>query len=282
MPDIKQDIIDDDYVSLNNLLKIDELTKTMEYGLTNVSYHFIPKTHNGELIIYHQGHRGDFKHGLETMKYFLNKGYAVIGMSMPLLGKNNQPILPFERFGQVRMNHHDALRLLKPAKGHPIQYFFEGVLAAVNYGESLGYKRISMVGLSGGAWTTTLYAALDERIAKSYPVAGSQPLYVRSAQAPNKKWGDYEHLVIDLYSKVNYLELYILGSYGKDRNQKQILNEFDPCCYSGKNYKTYEGNVERIVKRLGKGRFDVFLDSTHEEHKISDVALEVILKDLQN
>jgi hypothetical protein len=39
----------------------------------------------------------------------------------------------------------------------------------------LGYKRIVMMGLSGGGWTTTLAAALDPRIDLSIPIAGSIP-----------------------------------------------------------------------------------------------------------
>ena len=36
-----------------------------------------------------------------------------------------------------------------------------------------------MIGLSGGGWTTTVYAAIDPRIVKSIPVAGTLPLYLR-------------------------------------------------------------------------------------------------------
>lgn len=74
-----------------------------------------------------------------------------------------------------------------------------------------------MMGLSGGGWTTVLYAALDPRIMRSYPVAGSWPIYLRFASP--RDWGDYEETIPELYKTVNYLEMYILGSYGEGRKQ---------------------------------------------------------------
>ena len=61
--------------------------------------------------------------------------------------------------------------------GVPVfRFFVEPVIRAVNYAtQVLGYKRVVMMGLSGGGWTTTLAAALDPRIALSTPVAGSVP-----------------------------------------------------------------------------------------------------------
>ena len=138
-----------------------------------------------------------------------------------------------------------------------------------------------MTGISGGGWTTTLCAAIDPRIERSYPVAGSHPNYLRVTKVNGKNSiGDYEQYAPELYRVANYLELYILGSYGQNRGQLQILNEFDTCCFFGTGYTTYEDIVKKRVKNLGKGSYDVFLDSSHQEHKISDQALQVIFKDL--
>jgi hypothetical protein len=60
----------------------------------------------------------------------------------------------------------------------------------------------------------------------------------------------------------------------------QILNRYDPCCFSGTKYETYEDVVEARVDALGEGSFEVYLDDTHQEHQISDQAIEKILKDL--
>ena len=48
---------------------------------------------------------------------------------------------------------------------YTMRYFIEPVVLAVNYAtQTLGYKNIVMLGLSGGGWTTTLASAIDSRI----------------------------------------------------------------------------------------------------------------------
>lgn len=69
-----------------------------------------------------------------------------------------------------------------------------------------------------------------------------------------------------LYRQANYLELYILGAVGTGRSQLQVLIAYDPCCFDGVDFRTYEPTIREIVARLG-GRFEVFLDTTHREHK---------------
>jgi len=96
----------------------------------------------------------------------------------------------------------------------------------------------------------------------------------------NKSWGDYEQYVPEIYRVANYLELYIMGAFGENRNQLQILNQFDSCCFDGTGYTTYVDLIKSRINALESGNFDVFLDSSHREHKISNAALEVIFKDL--
>ena len=71
------------------------------------------------------------------------------------------------------------------------------------------------------------------------------------------------------------MDLYILGAYGKERKQVQMLNHYDNCCFEGIRYLTYENIVKSRVNQLGEGEFDVFLDSSFRyDHKISLYALE--------
>src|SRR5206468_3419492 len=110
--------------------------------------------------------------------------------------------------------------------------FLEPVAVALNYiAPRHPFRSISMIGISGGGWTTTLYAAVDPRVSRSYPVAGSLPHYLASDAPQN--WGDYEQTLPELYRTANYLELYILGGYGRGRAQLQVLNKYDPCCFNG-------------------------------------------------
>src|SRR5437016_10127528 len=60
------------------------------------------------------------------------------------------------------------------------RFFYKPLVVAMNYVEDhYTYESVYMTGLSGGGWTTTVYAALDPRIERSYPVAGSAPNYLR-------------------------------------------------------------------------------------------------------
>ncbi|HUW20032.1 MAG TPA: hypothetical protein VMW16_12090 [Sedimentisphaerales bacterium] len=270
----KENIKDERYAELfnANLSRIDKITVEMDYKLRSIIYHFIPKTSDNKLIIYHQGHRGDFVLGIDTIRAFLEKGYSVMGISMPLLGMNNQPVVNLERFGKFHVTKHEHLKLLK----NPIRFFVEPVAVAINYAGKLRYDQVNMIGISGGGWTTTLYAAIDPRIKHSYPVAGSLPIYLRSDS--KRDWGDYEQTLPELYHIANYLELYVMGAYGEGRRQVQILNKYDSCCFAGIKYRTYEEAVKEVVRSLGKGKFEIFLDETHKEHKISEEALKVVFE----
>lgn len=272
---IKNNIKDDRYFDLNNLKTIDKIVVSMDHGLNSIIYHFHPAQSNNQIIIYHQGHRGDFILGKSTIQFFLNKGYSVLAFSMPLLGMNNQPTVNLERFGKLKLQKHDHLKFLD----HPIKFFVEPIAVALNYvTQEFRYDSIYMIGISGGGWSTTLYSAIDPRISKSYPVAGTYPIYLRSNSA--RDWTDYEQTLPELYRIANYLELYILGSYGDGRKQLQVINQYDPCCFAGKKYQTYEKQITSLVSRLRKGKFEIYLDDTHGEHKISEHVLRIIMKDI--
>jgi len=101
------------------------------------------------------------------------------------------------------------------------------------------------------------------------------PFYLR---VDARDMGDYEQTNIDLYQNVSYLELYVLGVYGNRRKHIQIFNKNDPCCYSGNGYETYELVIKDKMLQLGKGNFQIFIDDTHDEHKISDAVREFILE----
>jgi cephalosporin-C deacetylase-like acetyl esterase len=147
----------------------------------------------------------------------------------------------------------------------------------VNYGADQEFDRISMVGLSGGGWTTTLAAAVDPRIEYSFPVAGTYPMFIK-LEKPKKNYGDFEQSYPPLYKEVNYLDMYILGAVGKNRLQLQLLNLQDPCCFDGKDFEKYESVIKTRVGKFTAGRFDIFSDTANTQHSISQIALEEIFK----
>ena len=309
-PDTIKERVQNPFPSLANLSSVDLFWIYMAAPapslppLRSVVYHFKPSRDTNRLMIFHQGH--DYNPlagggGLDTIQYFLNQGYGVLALQMPLFGDNTDPVhfpdsdgadcslgscTPHNRLGQWMGN---ALTTLK--------YFLEPVAVALNYSmKKYGVTDVSMIGISGGGWTTTVYAAIDPRVRVSIPVAGSLPYYLRAAVCNGKfcdegfeDWeqkyaSGYQYGSEPRWGLVDYTEQYILGSVGKGRRQIQVLNQFDNLdnwklrqkgfAY-GVRYKTYEKTVASIAEKLG-GRFEVLLDSSHGGHKISKAALNTL------
>ena len=278
VPEVESDISDSRYSDFQNLKRIDRLTVEMEYDINSISYLFIPEKSNEKLILYHQGHGGDFILGKDTIQFFLNRNFTVLASTMPLVGMNNQPVVEMDGLGQIKLISHDQLRLLEANNFNPMKIFLDPIRINLNFLEmEYDFNRYSMIGLSGGGWTTVVYSAIDERISDSFSVAGSMPFYLR---VDERDIGDYEQTNIDLYQNVNYLELYVLSAYGDGRKHIQIFNKNDPCCFSGNGYDTYESVVKDRILQLGKGDFQIFEDDTHYEHKISYITLEHIVKNI--
>ena len=274
LPEVEIDISDFNYKDFQNLKRIDRLTVEMEYGINSVSYLFIPEQSNEKLILYHQGHGGDFLLGKDTIQFFLDRNFTVLAMAMPLLGMNNQPVIEIDGLGEMKLISHKKLRLLEANNFNPMKLFLEPVQINLNFlDKEYNFKRYSMIGLSGGGWTTVVYSAIDERISDSFSVGGSIPFYLR---VDSRDMGDYEQTNIELYKNVNYLELYVLGAYGDERQHIQIFNKNDPCCFSGNGYETYEFVIKDKMSQLGKGTFQILIDDTHNEHKISDHTLKLV------
>ena len=278
LPEIESDIYDSRYNDLQNLKRIDKLTVEMEYGIDSVSYLLLPEESNQKLIIYHHGHDGDFILGSDTIQFFLERNFTVLAMTMPLVGMNNQPIVGIDGFGEIKLISHDQLNLLEKNKFNPMKLFINPIQMNLNYlDKEYDFKRYSIVGLSGGGWIGLVYSAIDDRISDSFSIASSLPFYLR---VDTRDIGDYEQTNVNLYKITNYLELYILAAYGDDRKHIQIFNKDDPCCYSGIGYESYEFFIKDKLVELGKGSFQILIDDTHNEHKISDTMLEYIRKNI--
>ena len=272
--EIESDIPDSRYDDFQNLKQIDKLTIEMEYGINSVSYLLLPEESNEKLILYHHGHDGDFLLGKDTIQFFLERNFTVLAMTMPLVGMNNQPIVEIDGLGEMKLVSHDQFKLLESNNFNPMKLFLDPVETNLNFIEKeYDFKRYSIIGLSGGGWIGIVYSAIDDRISDSFSVASSMPFYLR---VDERDIGDYEQTNIDLYKISNYLELYVLAAYGDDRKHIQIFNKDDPCCYSGNGYESYEFFIKDKLVKLGKGSFQILIDDTHNEHKISDTMLEYI------
>jgi len=278
---IEEHFIDDTFSDIKNLKRLDKITIEMEHGINSIAYFFTPYESNNKLIIYHHGHAGDFSLEKNTLASFLNNGYSVVGFNMPLIGMNNQPVIETSDFGPIKFISHNQFSLLEFPKFSPIKYFVEPITLSLNYiDENYDFDSYYMVGLSGGGWITVLYSAIDERISESYSVAGSYPLHLRHE---TKNIGDYEQFNPNIYRISNYLELYTMSSFGDNRKLVQLFIYNDPCCFQAELYDKFPyGNaIQDKLAILGdQGKFSVFLDSSTNQHEISDYALSLILDDM--
>ena len=278
LPEVESDISDSRYSNFQNLKQIDKLTIEMEHGINSVSYLLLPEKSNEKLILYHHGHDGDFLLGNDTIQFFLERDFTVLAMTMPLVGMNNQPSIEIDGFGEMHLISHDQFSLLEQNTFNPMKLFIHPIQVNLNFlDKEYDFKRYSIIGLSGGGWTAVVYSAIDDRITDSFSIAGSIPFYLR---VDERDIGDYEQTNVDLYKIANYLELYVLSGYGNDRKHIQIFNKNDPCCFSGYGYESYEYFIDNKLAQLGKGSFQIFLDDTHNQHKISNTALEHIAKNI--
>lgn len=243
--------------------RVDRLVIDLGDDYVSTVYVFHPGVHDGGLALAHQGHDPALDaSGIDTATaFFLDRGDIVLAFSMPLYGEYTGPA-----------DSHDAMIIADDPRAdfHPLRYFLEPVAAALGYAlDNWSIDSVVMTGVSGGGWTTTVYAAIDPRVQLSLPVAGSLPNYLRD----ETDLGDMEQYDQPFYSIAGYLDLYVLGGWGEGRAQRQVLNRYDTCCFSGLRYQDYAEAVSETVERLGAGQWDVFLDESHDEHTISEHAL---------
>lgn len=265
--------------NFTNLKSVECIIDSLEYGFESVMFHLIPQNKDkGELMIFHHGHEGnEYTMGLATYQALLNAGYHVLSVQMPLKGRNNSPVINSPTVGKVKSINHDILVYLD--KGYTL--FFEPIRVAINHLQKENqFRRINMMGLSGGGWTTQLYSAMDTTIKNSYSIAGSMPICVRVYNPTDL--GDMEQYDPQIYGKVSYSEIYCLGASGLNRRQIQYLNTYDPCCFRYESSEYYRDAVSSVVREISPGYFEVVADSTHREHKISEFILDHIFKDLSN
>lgn len=268
---------------MQNLERVESFAIEMECGQKTVAYHYIPRHGNGRLVLVHQGHDCDTgAAGVgDLIRDLVLNSYSVLAMNMPRCRAGDCS-------GDCTTAHNEMFSSIHLSKGNPLKFFLEPVTVSLNYLQShavdgIRYTHFSMVGLSGGGWTTTVYAAIDPRITLSLPVAGTLPLYLRNAGS----MGDVEQTLPEFYHLVGYPNLYVLGAFGPGRKQVQILNERDDCCFGPAQHKTpatftedvrgYERLVQQKLAGLGAGAFRLEIDQVATAHMISRYAVSAII-----
>ncbi len=178
------------------------------------------------------------------------------------------------------MSDHGAFALLDGPDFSPIRYFMQPIAASINFAEATrsSYRVIAMAGLSGGGWSTTLYAAIDSRIQASFPLYGSLPFALRVDS--EMFIGDWEQTVPALYGIADYLDLYALATFPR-RAQVQMLNANDSCCFAGRGAEIYARTVKEQSAKWG-GEFRLDLEDGLHAHAISVRHADMILKAIRD
>ncbi len=245
------------YKGISNIKRIDRLTSENKNEWKAFSAIFYPKFSANRLVIYQNGFASTYHNQWRLIADMIEKGFTVIAHNFRWYGVN---------FGNFDLKQLD----------YPMRGFIDPIIISLNYAlKDETFKSIDIIGLSAGAWITTLIAAVDQRISRSYPVSGVYPMYLREDN-------EFPLPYIDsiILNKINYLDLFILGSSGQKRGQLQIFNQFDKCCFRNVKALHYEEAIYKSVRSIGPGRFRVLIDKTHARHKISRFAFNHILKDI--
>ncbi len=307
--------VSDELAAVNQSLisKVDRYTMnvsgTQFHAIAYVASPVTPPASKSKLAIVQAGHMLEGKdHYLDaglkqTIERLLQNGFIVAVLQMPLVGWNQDAsgILPNGQSFNIRQRGsagHDELfaEVESTLRGQTMAFFLEPVVQVTNellatHPQNIG---LLMIGLSGGGWTTHMSAALDPRIQISIPVAGALPLYARPFSRGSKGDSEQEYALIFAEDDTNqdgildrasgvcsWLEVFALGGISPSakapRQQIQVLNFEDACCFNGPVYQTYEAPLVKLVASIGRGTWQLFVDRTHQDHLISEQVLDQVL-----
>lgn len=260
---------------LTGLERTERLEAPIDYGYTSYVYIMHPKRATGRMLLYHHGYAGTIAQARPVIQRALDEGDAVMAFNYSGYGENQYPFAYFPKFGWYEPYWDRILTLAD----HPIRFYVEPVVVALNYAARTGrYKSFDIIGFSAGGWTAGVAAAVDTRLRYAYSVAGGYPLYLRAGaeakqSAPPQYYGP-------LVRAGNYLDMYVLAAVGPGRRFTQIFNRFDRCCFANTLGRLYEPAVKKAVKDVnGGGAFNVVIDETHADHKVSKWTIEKIFND---
>lgn len=265
------DVVEPGFERGGPLARIDRITVAMAHGMRSVLAQFHPTRPNRRLVLYHHGYAGTYRDNRRVIERLLEEGYAVLAINQ--MGYGDNPLF-VERPGAAPANVHFDLGRLD----RPMRYHLEPAVVALNHAERRhDYRSIDMIGFSAGAFATTVVAALDRRVRRSYPIAGVYPIYLRDGQEVMAEGPPYYGPMLDA---AGYLDMFVLGIDRPDRRQMQVFNRYDRCCFNNVKGRLYEAAVRNAAAAIGGGGFDVLIDETHADHKVSDFALDRIIADL--
>ena len=271
---VEVDVSDHLWPRLTAGVRVDRLRVEMEANLRSIVHYLHAPQPNNRLVIYHHGFGDGIKVATPLLNALLAAGYDVLALNALGYGGNSLSALPNDGSDRAANAFFDLTRIDRPLRFH-----LEPVVVGINHAlQSQPYLSVDMMGFSMGGFLTALAAAIETRIARSYPIAGVYPNYLRTGQEVMTPGPPYYP---PLLAVANQLELFVLGAAGPGRRQLQIFNRYDRCCYNGIRSSLYEDAVREAVAETPEGgSFAVLLDETHADHRISRFTIEALLADL--
>jgi hypothetical protein len=317
--------------SCPNLSRVDFLSYTYNTNSTTglaiavhlYAWHFIPASGvKNRVVLYSPGHSVSFDDGVTVdpdnsgggdwrmITSLVAAGFDVFVYDMPAYftvpgnsdgtgsaeanwyADTGTPVYPYVGEG------HEWLFALTPhvrSVGSTHRFFLTMPALCISYAQLLGrFSNYSIVGLSGGGWSSTFMAALDTRISKSYSVAGSQPLYMRPA---TNQLGDAEQVWPEFYRGCGYLDLYLMATH--NRHHEQIYNQRDDTAFGATQYAAVEsgrvrcngltysqaiadwsGEITIAAAAIGSGTFSTLINNDADHHCIPWAVVNHIISDL--
>jgi pimeloyl-ACP methyl ester carboxylesterase len=244
------------------------------------------------LIIYHGGHETPVsEEGLaqtdsgligQDAALLVSRLYAseadVLVLFMP--GKGFAPRGESPSVGRIFMivGNHNAFALLDGPGDSSGVYFLAHVRGFLDrFGAP--YRSVTMVGRSGGGYSTTLAAAHDKRISCSVSFFGTLPMTLRFPQEGDDRddLGDFEQHGLWLFKKIDYIDLYALATQPR-RTHVQVYNEVDDCCFSGEvKGRRVAGMFERQYPALTGFEVAILPKRSEKDHyNLDSLALAVV------
>ena len=220
----------------------------MADGHASITYRMapVPSTRNGKAVLIVDGHGTDRNY---IALHLLALGYDILYVEMPGWDPNEYPDGSYHAHDHIGATVTDI---------NPLRLFLEPSVVAVNELVEEGYSDISIVGLSGGGWTATVVSALDTRILRAFPVAGSSPRCFWDAAMGLP---DYEQI----HPLWNYPALFYMSAYG--RRTRVFYNDPDRAFNPEGRELMFEKFGADINRALGgEGRFTVLIENHRFGH----------------
>lgn len=209
----------------------------------------------------------------------LDRKSNVLVLFMPGMGMNP----PATTAESVRRTHkllsnHNAFSLLDYPGDSAASYFIAHVRAFLDR-YSRQYRKVTMIGRSGGGWTTTIAAAAEPRIQCSISFFGSLPLRLRLPIPEDNRddLGDFEQYGLYLFKRLDFTDLYALAT-APSRQHTEVYNFKDDCCFSG---EVKGSKVKKLVdtsypKQRGF-HVDILPQRSDKDHaNLDEAALDVV------